>query len=549
MKKLFWVLLLLASVGMPGQAKKVTPDIAAEAAVTLFRQQKTVTIQSVNPVNYNGNTCYYVVNLAPQGWALISADDAVTPILGYSLTGHFMKDNLPDNCEGWLNNYANEINRIIQLKTTVRHEEWGRIGTKITSRAANDKVSPLISVKWNQGKPYNKYCPSDAKGTAVVGCVAVAMAQAMSVSQYPSRPVGEYGYTSATYGSIYVNYEKEDAYNWNAIMSGANNKDEIARLLYHCGVSIKMDYGVEGSGTQCSYIASALKRNFSYPESVTFYSRSGYTGDWKQLIVNELKAGRAVCYSGTDVKKGYGHCFNLDGYDGNNMFHVNWGWGGANDGYFSLDGLKDATMDMDYTSGQGVIVGIRPPSDKPSDIKLSNSTVKENQPAGTVVGKITVDSEASNPTYNYSVRGEYSAILHDYVKAPFTISDGELKTTEVLSAEDEEWNIEITAENRDNKATYTKGFTIYVISASEAEESPASKVSMSYDKVKKELILTSPKHITYTLYTSTDDVIAEGEITANGTAIVSIPDISAEYCMLQLSNMISSKKIKIITGK
>lgn len=150
-----------------------------------------------------------------------------------------------------------------------------------------------------------------------------------------------------------------------------------------------------------------------------------------------------------------------------------------------MDGLRDATMDMDYTAQQGVVVGIRQPSDSPSDIALSNTTVKEKQPAGTVVGKITVESEATNPTYEYSVRGEYSIILHDYIKAPFIVENGELKTTETLNKEDGDWIIEITATNVSNKLSYTKQFTIHVASTSETEETPTSKVSMKYDKIKK----------------------------------------------------------------
>jgi hypothetical protein len=116
---------------------------------------------------------------------------------------------------------------------------------------------------------------------------------------------------------MYINYDKEPAYNWNNILSGANDRDDVARLLWHCGVAVKMNYGTDGSGTQTSYIPAALQRNFSYPNSVKFYSRKDFSNsDWNDLILNELKAGRAVAYSGYDPKKSYGHCFNLDGYNG-----------------------------------------------------------------------------------------------------------------------------------------------------------------------------------------------------------------------------------------
>lgn len=532
-------------------AEKVTKDVAAQTAVKIMAQQIPGfkgNVQSVTAVTYENEAAYYIVQFAPGGWTLIAADDMSSPLLGYSEQGIYKKDGQPDNIKSWLEGYSLQIRKHSRLNGK-KHQGWETADSRPTTRAANGKIAPLLTVNWNQGKPYNIFCPSNSNGTALVGCVAVAMAQAMSVAKYPAKPQGEYSYTSANYGSIYINYDKEPAYDWNAIITGANNKQEVARLLYHCGVSIKMNYGTDGSGTQTSYIPAALTRNFGYPSSVKYYSRTNYSGDWEQLILNELKAGRVVCYSGADLKKGYGHCFNLDGFDGS-LYHVNWGWGGANNGYFSLDGLRDATMDMDYTAQQGVVVGIRQPSDSPSDIALSNATVKEKQPAGTVVGKVTVESEATNPTYEYSVRGEYSIILHDYIKAPFIVENGELKTTEALNKEDGDWIIEITATNVNNKLSYTKQFTIHVASASETEETPASRVSMMYDKVKKELTLKSPQPVSYLLYhTETEDVVAEGQITANGTKTISLSDITEGNYTLQLSNAGGKKNIQLIIGK
>ena len=528
------------------EVNKETASVTAVKALHKFAAGFSGNVQSVSPVMYQGTKAYYVVNFAPQGWVLVAADDAVTPILGYSPTGHFSTDRQPVNVQGWLNNYADEIVRVIQLKENVAHRDWKELDkAPIASRAASDKVEPLIKVTWNQTGSYSKYCPSDDAGRAVVGCVAVAMAQAMSVAQWPEKPNGSYSYASSRYGNMYIDYDKEPAYDWNAILTGANGKDDVARLLWHCGVAVDMDYGPDGSGTQSSYIAKALKRNFGYTESVTFYWRSSYSGDWKELIVNELKAGRAVCYNGADLKQGYGHAFNLDGYDGNNMFHVNWGWGGQNDGYFPLDGLKDATMDMDYTDQQGVVVGIRPPSDKPSDILLSNMTVEENQPAGTVVAKVEVVSEATNPEYEYSVRGTYSAILHDYIKVPFTIEGDELKTTEELKVSSrKEWTIEITATNKANKGTCTKSFVIKVLSASEADILPTTGVSLKYEKEENALSILSIHPISYTIYNANEEPIAEGNLEAQGVKY-KLDELTTEFISIHLTNVVGTKVVRV----
>lgn len=555
MKKTCWFIFFLLLSFSLGFAKEVTRQVASQTALKAIRQQVPNfrgSVRSITPVSYEGVITYYVVNFAPRGWALIAADDAVTPLLGYSPTGSFSTQTMPDNCAGWISNYSHQIVRVVRSDNNTRHKGWMELGkAPVHTRAASDAVAPLIKVNWNQGRPYNKYCPSNGSGTAVVGCVAVAMAQAMSVCAYPPRPVGDYSYSSSSFGTQHINYDNEPAYNWNDILSGANEYDDVARLLWHCGVSVQMDYGIDGSGTQSSYIATALKRNFGYPNSVTYYSRANYTGDWKELIVNELRAGRAVCYNGADLTKGYGHCFNLDGYDGNNMFWVNWGWGGQNNGYFPLDGLKDATMDMDYTAQQGVVVGIRPPSDRPNDIQLSNNIVQEKQPAGTVVAQITVSSEATNPTYEYSLQGPYSPILHDYIDVPFTIENAELKTTEELNAsERQEWPIEITVRNLNNGGSYTKQFTIYVVSNEEATVSPASGVTLVYDRNTQLLVMNADRNVSYVIYAEPDDnILDEGELEEGGNVSFPLKNVTAHACKLQLTTVVGSKTIRIILKK
>lgn len=463
------VLLLTALLPTVLQAAEVSQERAAATAQALVADRVenfNTEVQSVRTVYYEGQKAYHVVEFKYGGWALISADDQSMPLIGYNGEGSFPEEGQPDNLQGMMNWYSQQVVDNARLHSS-RHAGWDEASRPTMSRryAPSDKIEPLIKICWNQTGSYQKYCPKDANGTAVVGCVAVGMAQAMSVAKWPDRPVGNYGYTSGTYGSLYIDYDAEPDYNWNAILTGANNNDDVARLLWHCGVSVKMDYGVDGSGTQTSYIASALQRNFKYPKSVRFFDRASYSGDWGQLILTELKEGRAVAYSGHDPKKGYGHCFNLDGYDGT-YYHVNWGWGSPNtyNGYFPLDGLKDLRMDMNYTNSQAVVTGIRPPSENPSDIYLSNNTVQAMRPAGTAVGTITVESEAEDPTYEFKVVGEYNVIFHMNMPAPFKVENGQLVTTEELSMEDGDRHIEITATNTKNKGTVTRPFTIRVTS-------------------------------------------------------------------------------------
>lgn len=459
--------LSLAVLSLMAMTAVQAAEVSEQLAVSVAKQKVSGEVASVKAFDYEGQKAYYVVQFHEGGWVLVSADDMSQPVIGYSPDGYYQTENQPENFNGMMEVWSRQIVRNAKTYRS-RHAGWDSESRPAAARAnaaTSGKIDPLISVKWNQTGSFQKYCPTNSDGQAVVGCVAVGMAQAMSVAKWPARPVGEFSYTSASFGYQYINYDQEPDYNWSAILSGANANDDVARVLWHCGVAVKMDYGVDGSGAQSAAIATALQRNFQYPASVKFYSRSGYTGSWDDLVLTELQEGRAVAYSGHDPVKNYGHCFNLDGYDGQ-WFHVNWGWGGANNGYFGLDGLRDAKMDMDYTDGQGVVVGVRAPSDKPSNILLSNNTILSMKPAGSTVGQVTVESEATNPTYTFKVLGEYSPLFHTNMPAPFKVENGTLVTTEQLNQADypEGINIEITATNDQNKASVTRHFTILVTS-------------------------------------------------------------------------------------
>ena len=422
-------------------------------------------IGEVTPVYHDDCLVYYVFNLQPEGWALVSATDAVKPLLGYNPTDHYVLDQDMDNNSAWMRSYVSDIKKAID-ENDAPIKDWGKMDNGAATRAKGGRVDPLITVTWNQGSPYNKYCPSDANGRAVVGCVAVAMAQAMSVVKYPSRPVGEFSYTHNTYGSIYINYDEEGEYNWENILSGANSKDDAAKLLYHCGVSVKMDYSPGGSGTQSTYVSSAMKRNFAYSDAVTYHSRSSYSGDWEQLVIDELEEGRAVYYSGHDPIKNYGHAFNLDGYDGNSMYHVNWGWGGVNNGYFTIDGLRDKKMDMDYTAGHGVVIGIRAPRTAPTDISLTTTTVSSDTEVGAFVAALEIQSEIKDASYSYKITGPYNPVTKRYGAIPFSIDDkGNLLTTKELEV-GKEYKAIITVTNKTTGESFSKEFIIKVVDTS-----------------------------------------------------------------------------------
>jgi hypothetical protein len=525
--------------------KTVTRDVLLDA-IPLFAGIKGLDIEdikSIEPYKLFGKTSFYIVNILPEGWMLIAADDKAEPVLAYSKEGSFYSQNYPESMKVWLDDYSQMINRISQLDFLPVHQNWEGSSLKISS-ANNDVVEPLIKVKFNQSNPWNKYCPSDNNGRAVVGCVAVAMAQAMTVHKFPQRPAGYFGYNCPPYGNLFIDYNTEPAYDWNVIISGTDGKDAAARLLYHCGVSVEMGYSPSGSGTQTGKITNALKTYYSYPNSVKTYNRSSYPDDWESLIKNEIKHGRPVVYAGNDGTSNPGHAFNIDGYDGNSLYHINWGWGGQNNGYYTINNIKDG--ENDYTKGQQVIVGIRPPSVAPSDIFISSLSVAANQPAGTVVGTITIDSEATNPDYEYILKGPYSIFLHDFMPPSFYIENGELRTVRPFDIEDEQIPVSIKVTNKNNGLSYEKDFIIRIVEGTNTvDQVMLNFIDLNFVFTDKKLMIYDiNNNMNYDIFNMSGFKVQSGILTT-GSNIINMGDFQQGFYLFKTGNSLI-KPVKLL---
>ncbi len=144
-------------------------------------------------------------------------------------------------------------------------------------------------------------------------------------------------------------------------------------MLYYCGAAVKMDYADNENGGSSAYseaIPDALKRYFGYKKDARIVYRSDYTSSrWDEIIYNELANKRPVILSGVSPGSG-GHAFICDGYDGNDHYHINWGWSGNYDGYFLLGNLAPENFPEGFNLNLDAIVGIEPPT--PSDVNHDN---------------------------------------------------------------------------------------------------------------------------------------------------------------------------------
>ena len=341
-------------------------------------------------------TPYYIFENVAGGFVIVAGDDVAYPILGYSNDATLNPEKMPSNVAAWLSNYASEIQSAVDsgfVQAEEVKQAWETLGS---SSSAAVIVSPLILTKWNQSPYYNDMCPMDTKQNArtVVGCVATAMAQVLKYWEYPIVGNGSHSYSHA-FGEQAANFGNT-TYDWANMpleltaTSTDIQKAAVAQLMYHCGVSVEMDYGVSSSGaftissksnaTHCAEYA--FREYWGYKPTLQGLQKSKYSDtDWKQMLKDELKAGRPVIYSGYGEG---GHCFVCDGYDEDEYFHFNWGWGGLYDGYFKLNALAPGTGGIgsgggSYNDDQQAIFGLEPLKSLDND-----ETTKELQLASTV---------------------------------------------------------------------------------------------------------------------------------------------------------------------
>ena len=340
----------------------------------------------------NENSLFYIFNSGNNnGFIIIAGDENSTPVLGFTNSGSFDKNNLPPNFRKWLEGYKKELNYIIEnnIKATTEIEnEWTSLKNSPNTTAAKaDFVKPLIKTTWNQDANYNALCP----GGSITGCVATTMAQIMNYWEYPKTGSGFHSYNEDDYGTLSANFGST-TYDWESMPNAATSPNNaVATLMYHCGVSVDMDYSPQLSLAFASKVAPALKDYFSYASSITEADRNNYTDTkWVQLLKTELDAGRPMYYQGFGT--GGGHAFVCDGYDDNDYFHFNWGWGGQSDGYFIVSALNPGSIGTGggaggYNLNQKIIKGIKPPAGAETfDMELqdtvtsSNSTITYGQP-------------------------------------------------------------------------------------------------------------------------------------------------------------------------
>ncbi|PNP95678.1 peptidase C10 [Hoylesella timonensis] len=292
------------------------------------------------------------------GFVVLANDDAIEAVVGVSNKPYTNDTNINPAFQ-W---YLRAANAAIASRIASGH---GYSGAIAPSAPLPDHVEPLIKTRWQQEAPFNNDVQKDDKGKPyLVGCVAITMTQIMRYYKYPAEGKGSNSYTMN--GETLSADFSATPYQWDKMLpiyeKGKYTDEEakaVSELMRQVGISVNMDYKPGFSSSYTMSAQNALINYFGYNPNMNRYTRNYYSEqEWMDMVYKELSEQRPIYYSGNDSKWENGHAFVIDGYNAEGKVHVNWGWGGYQDGFFDIGILTPARSNYSYY--QDMIVGIQP---------------------------------------------------------------------------------------------------------------------------------------------------------------------------------------------
>ena len=304
----------------------------------------------------HSNPTFYVFNAEDNGgFVIVSSDDAIGSVIGYSTEGSFNFSSMHPALGKYLDFCTLYLEDVENGEVTPRFRASETPGTII--------VDALCKTQWGQGMPFNQFCPDYSP----CGCVATAMSQIMKYWGWPNTARGKVAYNS-TYYKVLSKDLSTSTYNWSVmsnyggVIRNQEIREAMALVAYDAGLSVKMDYSPSGSGATDENARVSLPTYFKYKASTIDLQRKycySTQKEWMNIVKQELVAGRPILYCAQDSVNG-GHAFIVDGFDSNDFVHVNWGWDGDSNGFYNIATLAPDDTYYQFSEMQSMIIGIQP---------------------------------------------------------------------------------------------------------------------------------------------------------------------------------------------
>ena len=302
-------------------SKKAAKNLKTRAAATITQQP------------------YYVFNDdTGKGFVVVAGDDKMGEVLAYSHEASIDMANLNPEARYLFDSYRQVYEELGKSKGLTTRAE--------TATKATDDVQPLLKSKWGQDYPYSK------QTQYVTGCVATAVAQVMYYHKWPAQGKGQESYKVTFDNTVRSADFTKSHYDWDNMLPDYNRRnvttkqeDAVALLMNDVGIATNMQYTDRASSTQSYMAERALRNYFDYDAALVTRANEG-VDNLIEIVKKELRNGFPLYISG-DSRSGGGHAWVCDGFDEDDKFHMNFGWNGQADGYYSL-----ATLDVKSTGSE-----------------------------------------------------------------------------------------------------------------------------------------------------------------------------------------------------
>ncbi len=493
MMKRFFTLFFLSALVSGVFALPVDKEAARAVAAKTLNKGRAVKVEAV-PVAFSSQAksriaahapqavhqkapAYYLFNASDgNGFVIVSGEDQLPAVFGYSDTGCLSAtDEIPEGLAAILGMYEEYVAAVRSGKAKLPAEN-----AQPASSSLPAVVAPLLTSKWGQDSPFNIYCPRSGGKTVPCGCAATAMAQIMYYWKYPAQGKGYISYNSGDIGGVLSKDLSGSYYDWSVMGDDAESnssteaRQAVGTLCYDCGISIAMNYTLSGSGAYADNSMRAFVNNFSYRASTMRHLRRecfSSEAQWMELVKSELAAARPVYYGGFSTEGG--HAFILDGYNAENLVHVNWGWFGSYDAFYDIALLNPGTSE--FSARQSMIIGIMP-DETGTDTQFQQSSGVLDK--GFYTTRASQNASSNLPTMIVSITN-YSMLRKTYTLG-VGLFDANGNLLEDISVSEESKRTVTLAGNQGNSsvrltsklpATYTEGdYILRVISREEGYE-------------------------------------------------------------------------------
>lgn len=376
MKKRYLLTLVAFAMTVVAMALPVSEEEALKVAMPYTNNANAKIVNStIMPAKgiggqstHNLTTPYYIISRGEgQGFVIVSGDDCLPLLLGYTDTGDYDEDNMPESFRGWLQYRAD----VIAYAQSNGVNKPYQPSVNAASEARPQNVPELLKTLWHQNSPYNDKCPTrkDNGGRCVTGCVATAASQIVYYWRREANKELQYDTPKYCYGD---QMEPTDGFvlkkgtpvDFSIMKTSYGSSDSqasreaVATLCAAVGMSGHLTYG-SSTGGQIADQVGVFSGQFGLKGGTCVYKNPNYSEEaWANLLYSELIQGHPLLYCGNNSSQG-GHAVVCDGYQASTqLFHINFGWGSGYNGYFSVvDGVQGWGFNENY---QGCVYGIAP---------------------------------------------------------------------------------------------------------------------------------------------------------------------------------------------